>query len=396
LYGSRGAITGTTAIIDYGNFNYAAGTAADNSVKFNVICNSAIRWLHGGKDLIIGTATEEIVGNGSQGIITQTDYNFKKETKWGSNPVQPVEAGRKILFVSGAGNHVRTFGDNTDRYNGYDGEELSFWSHDLVKNLSHDIDFADDPNYLVVCLMTDGSLVLCTYVYDDEGMDKGTQAWTLVNVTNDGIHHAMCVTAGAFGAKLWSIVVRGSTATLEQMDTSATVPVFMDSCYYSPLPVGNSVTGLTWLAGVTVSVVTWDPTTKIYTIWPDGLVSAGGVLQVPLAAMGIVVIGYNYTMRGVLLKQENTQRYGSSQAQKQRWPNIVARIHDSLLPLINGERAEDRAAAGTYDLALPLLTGDVSATGLDWDDDGTIVIEQDLPGRTEIQAVFGDVMGTDI
>jgi hypothetical protein len=64
-------------------------------------------------------------------------------------------------------------------------------------------------------------------------------------------------------------------------------------------------------------------------------------------------------------------------------------LNDSALPLLNGVRAADRTPSTAMDTVEGRKTGRVWVSNAGgWDDDGSVTIEQDLPLRTEILAVF--------
>ena len=65
-------------------------------------------------------------------------------------------------------------------------------------------------------------------------------------------------------------------------------------------------------------------------------------------------------------------------------------LNDSALPLVDGKRVPDRTPATPQDEAEPRRTGAFAAAGaLGWESEGVITIEQDLPVRTEVLALFG-------
>ncbi len=102
-----------------------------------------------------------------------------------------------------------------------------------------------------------------------------------------------------------------------------------------------------------------------------------------------IVVGLPYTAKAVTLPPEGGNPRGTAQGAKRRRMRIVLRLNDSALPLINGKRPPDRTPATPQDTVEPRVTGDVEVRDLGWDGDGTVTIEQDLPFRTEVLAIFG-------
>jgi hypothetical protein len=206
----------------------------------------------------------------------------------------------------------------------------------------------------------------------------------------------MCVTNATSGNRVWLWVERaGGNRTIELMDTSLFMPVFLDDASYAPVPSNFIVTGLARFNDNIVSIVTYDPARKSYTTWPDQIVSGGTVTLDP-AATGYAIIGYKYDSQIKTLKQDNINPYGTSQGMRQRWVRIIARLSQSLLPLINGFRPVERDPVDVMDLSVVPVTGDVEVGDIDWDKNGVITVEFDQPGRSELQALFGVIAGGQI
>jgi hypothetical protein len=72
--------------------------------------------------------------------------------------------------------------------------------------------------------------------------------------------------------------------------------------------------------------------------------------------------------------------------------SITARVSDSVPPLINGARAGDgRPFSVPLDEVEPRVTADLKVQNLGVSEGGIITIEQDLPFRTEVCAIYGQV-----
>jgi hypothetical protein len=74
---------------------------------------------------------------------------------------------------------------------------------------------------------------------------------------------------------------------------------------------------------------------------------------------------------------------------KKRRPKILVRLNNSALPLVNGWRPAERDPATDLDDPTALVTGDFQVRDKGWKANGVVTIEQDLPFRTEVLAIFG-------
>lgn len=143
---------------------------------------------------------------------------------------------------------------------------------------------------------------------------------------------------------------------------------------------GTVVQGLAHLEGETVELV-------LDGIHDGQKVVAGGAITIDRPGE-VAVIGLPYTATARTLPPEAGNPRGTAQGSKRRFARIFARLADSALPKLNGNRPPDRTPATPQNEAEPRMSGDIDVASLGWGD-GTITIEQDLPLRTEVLAVFG-------
>jgi hypothetical protein len=98
----------------------------------------------------------------------------------------------------------------------------------------------------------------------------------------------------------------------------------------------------------------------------------------------------------VTLPREGGSPRGTAQGAKRRNVRVRLRLNDSAIPLVNGARAAPTRSANTpMGTPEPGTTGDVEVACLGWGD-GSITIEQDLPLRTEVLAVFANTAVNDL
>ena len=115
----------------------------------------------------------------------------------------------------------------------------------------------------------------------------------------------------------------------------------------------------------------------------DGRVAATG----SNLTVGVPFAGYLET-----LEPAGGNPAGPSFGNRKRWADAIVKLYQSALPKINGNRPSDYSQAGGAYRANPgsLRTGEYEVTAAGWNS-GRIVIEQDLPHRTEVIAVYGEM-----
>lgn len=108
------------------------------------------------------------------------------------------------------------------------------------------------------------------------------------------------------------------------------------------------------------------------------------------------MVGLPYTSQMVTLRPEGGRPEGTAQGTKMRWVKIIVRLNDSAVPLINGRRPLVPSREDTADEPEVLRTADVEITNVGGDDSGEITIAQDLPFRTEVLAIFGQLKANEL
>ncbi|MBK9446180.1 MAG: hypothetical protein IPO00_08830 [Betaproteobacteria bacterium] len=151
----------------------------------------------------------------------------------------------------------------------------------------------------------------------------------------------------------------------------------------------TTVSGLDRLEGMTVRVII-DGALGNDQVVTDGFISLSAV------PVETVVVGLPYSAKLIQLPLEGGLATGSSQSAKRRRTKVRLRLNDSALPLVNGKRAAERFPSDPMDTGTNLITGDADCIVLGWEEDGALTIEQDLPFRTEILAIFGSATANEV
>lgn len=120
------------------------------------------------------------------------------------------------------------------------------------------------------------------------------------------------------------------------------------------------------------------------------IVDATIILPQPFT--GTAVFGYPYRGVAKTFEVQGTNPAGPALGTKRGWANITARILDSAIPLINGQRAPERRPQKNMDIPDLVVGGlrDIQVSDLGRGD-GSLLIEQDRPYPTHVVAIFGEI-----
>lgn len=371
-----------------------AGTIADmtigsnpgDALDYKAATKGVIRWMQGQRTLLMGTDISEHSVTGSSGIPLVGDISIREESAFGSARVQALNVGTNALFVTADRREVRAlaFDLQTD---GWDSKALTFVAEHITKDLVKEILHVRHPESAIILVLDSGTLALCTY-----DPAERVVAWWRVDV--GGLVRSAAASQGPLGAYLWMAVQRGAALRLERLALSELATLrYLDASVERVVGAGGVVAQLGHLEGATVSVVGADDA-----VLAKGLVVAGGqvVLEDPELEGETVVVGLPYRAKAVTLPREGGNPRGTAQGAKRRNVRVRLRLNDSAIPLVDGDRAApDRSPSTPMGSPEPLMSGDVEATCLGWGD-GAITIEQDLPLRTEILAIFANTAVHDV
>ena len=389
IYGDLGEVTPGTPVVSDG-FN------------FIIAEHGRILWLESSKNLLVGTALREFIVTADSAVISGSDTLVEQQSAYGSAPIQPRQMGNETLFVSAITTKVRTLWYQwTD--SGYLSRELSYTNDHITGSGVKHMTYQRDPSQFIWFVTKDGGVAGCTYHKD--GNDKPVFGWhkhfipqgivtdisvmyegvkvllvfaVRVNVNgNDGIH--IMVTELELTGQLSS-----EELTVFNVDVDSSV-VFLDDYITLTLTAGQVIIpGLDHLEA------------KVVTPVVDGAVQTDKTVvggQITLDYPGNVCqVGLSYTSTVMTLPQVSPAPGGGSTANFSKHRNkIYARMLDSALPKINGQRTAERHPSTPMNEGEPLSSGDVFVTNLGWDTFASVTFEQDLPYPMNIVAIFGEM-----
>lgn len=160
-----------------GDFTNHAPSAADGTVRDDDALNfqiaddrvNAIRWISGGRDMLIGTqGAEYLITGGPNSPLTPTNLQVKRQTTYGSYPnALPQRLGSSTMFIQRAGRKVRELAFNFE-VDGYRAPDLSILSEHISKSGFVDMDYQQEPDSILWHVRSDGFLAGMTFEQEQE------------------------------------------------------------------------------------------------------------------------------------------------------------------------------------------------------------------------------------
>jgi hypothetical protein len=393
---------------NYQDFDGTTPNAKDDPLLFPLSTRGNIVTLSSRKDLVVNTDISEVIGTADVGPIAFDDFDFPKQTDWGGAPVQPIVAGRQMIYTSNIRRKIRTFADEGGTNYGWDGQELSLLAEELFGTPVRRMVFLDEPSYQVCLLLSDGTMACATYYYPEEVIGWWKFELAFNGSAQQQKNNIIDITKvnTSTGAKLWMVVNRvGFPGTLKAQHEllsfdSGLLPA-LDSFASRTIDPNSGICGdIDHLTDQDIDIVVEQVDTDgniYYTVHPPGVQVVAGVTT-PLedwAWGGIAYLGHFFDNRFKLLPIESGSQRGTSQVQKRRWNKIYLRLSRSAIPLVEGEYSEDRTPSTPMGYGEPITSNDIEYAELG-SGKGDLLITQDRPLKTEVTAIFGKLVGKEV
>jgi len=283
----------------------------DDAFTVALPTTNEIRWMKGLESLIVGTSAGEwkIASNKLDTPLTPTAFSAKRQTTYGSAKINALAVNSSVLFVDFVRRKLRevTFNPQEEKYVAPDMTELA--EHVTASGIV-DIAHQKNPDSIVWCVLTDGTLI--SMVYD---RDQDVVAWS--THPTDGTVLSVCVVPDTDEDYVWITVARDNGTFIERFMPRVFGTDYADAfCVDSGITDtsgGTTISGLTHLQGQDV-IVLGDGVQQTEETSGDFTVTAGGQITVP-SGLSKLQIGLPYTwkvqpMRIVLASGEGTS-FGS-------------------------------------------------------------------------------------
>ena len=364
-------------------FNFDKGTGLDNeALEFALAAQGEIEWIAGQKDLLLGTDAGEYRISAQSGVIKPSDIDIRQQSAYGSATLlQAQNIGDQVLYVSADNFKVRALTFDAFQQGWYS-PDITWISEHITRAGIKEIHFARDPSTLILCLLNDGTVAVCTYDNSQKALgwalfDLGSLDIVSMAVVNSS-NGSIIIGAGKQGNGVMSLLLSPS---------SLAVAANMDSAIIRPVEAGNIVTGLEHLEGMEVAV-------KVNNAVHPSKTVVGGQITLDYTDT-LAIVGLAFTSRLKTLPLDVGSSNGSGSGNLKHWAKIYIRLIDSANPKINGVRPPTREAITPMNEVQPNATVDIQATDLGRTRTAQITIEQDLPLQLTILNLFG-IAGQDV
>lgn len=361
----------------------------DMAVIINIASDryDQINWLASVDVLLVGTIGSEyaVSESNSNSGFGPLNVQAKQQTGNGGRSVAPVIFNSSVLFVQRAGRKLREM-----RYsfatNNYQSIDLTVLSEHITHGQIVDMDFQQEPNYIVWCALANGNLVAMTYCREQD-----TIGWHEHPLGGGAVVEAVaCIpTPDGTADELWAILnitINGTLARyvcyLDQgwdatTDLSTAFYLDMGATSVNGSPV-STISGLGYLQGQTVSILADGAPQPNQVVPPSGSIT----LQFPAST---IQVGLPYTSTLTSMRFVGGGQTGNGQGMLKRISHCIFRFLNTL----GGQYGNDGGPYDTiqwrssFDLMNeppPPFTGDVK---VEWnngtDFDGYVSLQQTQP-----------------
>lgn len=269
--------------------------------------------------LIFTTGTEWSVSSGTgDKPITPTASFPDAESNNGANDLQPLLVGKQALYLDYYGNVVRDIGYKLES-DGQDGVNRSLLASHLLDGYTvYDWAFQQSPWSVAWCARNDGKLLGLTFM-----LEHDVWAWHQHDLGGDV--ESVATIKGTLGNELWMIVkrtVNGATKRYVERLAFESEVNYLDCAMWLTGPFTTKITGLTHLAGETVSMIADG------TLYEDQVVNASGEISIT-GTLTNVLVGIPYTGEIRTLPQEYETKQGASMGDRRKVTEVILRLLSS-------------------------------------------------------------------
>lgn len=389
LFDIHGSVVG-----DYGGGspNFARYTSAgislpDMAFRRTIATSNPPLWAAmSNKKILIGTADAELAIGTINSSLTLSGDNLSADpqTDYGSERVEPLRAGKDLLFVERGGRRIRAADYEFGR-DGFDAQDLTAAARHITASGIIQLAKQRLPRAMSLGVRADGQLVVhCNTRLDIKGFSR-----TVLGGSAKLLSAVSVVGADGVTDELWALVERTradgvkremwrQTAWREPGDARQEA-FFVDGGVRTDAAANQThFTGLTHLAGQAVAVLANGG------VVPDMVVAPDGSLDLPPTAVPsfpyVLIVGLAFTAEAVTLAPEPRQRGETVQGLRQRVTKAMLRLLDTLGLLLGDARdganmydVIDRNADDAMDAGVPFFSGDEPMDiGGEWDRRGAV------------------------
>ena len=165
--------------------NYRGGTFATSPIQFTLSADvrNRIRWMVPEQELIIGSDYGEwtIGTRDSSTALSGENVSAKRQTQFGTEPIQPVISSDLTLYVEAGGKRMRSVQYSYEK-DGYVAADMTILAQHLTEGTSiKRMAFSRSPDQIVWGIRADGELLAFTYE-----REHGVSAWSRHPMSDGG------------------------------------------------------------------------------------------------------------------------------------------------------------------------------------------------------------------
>lgn len=189
--------------------------------------------------LIMTSGAEIYVQGDGNGIVKASAVNASVQSQYGSSTLRPLKVADILLFNQSLGSFIRDFSFDF-AIDGYRGNDITVFSSHMFEGYSIvDWDYQKIPDSIVWVVRSDGVLLSCTYIREQQIL-----AWARHDFTNGVVENVCSIPENGQYAVYLSIkrVINGSTVRyIERLSSriwkgpSIATPSGLSSAIYDPL-----------------------------------------------------------------------------------------------------------------------------------------------------------------
>jgi len=354
---------------------------------------NVIRWLSGGRRLLVGTVGEEFTIDGGQAAFTpSTPPVARSYTSYGSAAIQAIRVGGQTFYIQRSGRRVRglQFDYQTDSNAS---PELSIFAEHIFRNVSVTrMAFQQEPDYLLWVIRANGIAATLTY-------DEGNQvlAWA-TQQTNGSFRDVTVIPSTDLTSDTpWFVVQRTVGGATKFFIEFGTYAMDVDSGLAYGGAATTTVTGLHHLVGQTVQVIGDSAVYDPQVVAADGSV----VLQygnTPGPAASTISVGLLRTPNPKIttLQPAYKDQAGTVRNKFKHWAIVEVAIEETIGLTINGTQdLQYRKPSDPMDTGVPTFTGTKRVANLGRSREGLLTFEQTLPLPATLLSYFGELESGD-
>lgn len=229
--------------------------ADDDGLNLPLASNESneIQWIASGKHLIAGTFGGAFVtsSGGDDNTITPDNVHSNQEGGYGSEPIMPKRVGSFLYYIQRFGKKLRELFYLWD-FDAYKAVDRTILAPHILGNGVVDMDVQQNPENIIYCVRTGGTLATMTREADQE-----VTAWA--RHTTDGTYSSIAIIPSQVHNydEVWVIVerwVNGSQKKYVEYFEDIEVPSRQDKCLYLHSALSHDAYEATSTSACTISL----------------------------------------------------------------------------------------------------------------------------------------------